>query len=206
VRLIGLISVVIFLASLVGCSRETPKSEAKTSPPEQNIQIAPAPSHTQVDIASQVASVAGVEWKVPPGWALQAPKSMRFATYSIPAAQGDSEGGECAVFYFGTGQGGDVRSNIDRWLSQFESSSDPKESSILVNGIKVTTVAVNGTYLAPSGPMMQSQGKKENYRLLGAIVEAPEGAVFFKATGPSATMTASEKDFESLVNSIQRAK
>jgi hypothetical protein len=206
VHRIGIIISGIILVTLAACSREAPKSEAETSSVEQKIQIAPAPSHTQVAIATEVASVAGVEWKVPAGWTLQPPRSMRFATYTIPAAQGDAEGGECAVFYFGTGQGGDVRTNIDRWISQFESSSDPGETSRLVNGVKVTTVTVSGTYLAPGGPMMQSQGKKENYRLLGAIIEAPEGAVFFKSTGPSATMNASKKDFESLVNSIQLAK
>lgn len=130
---------------------------------------------------------------------------MRAATYSIPAAGGDSEGGECAVFYFGSGQGGDVRSNIDRWIGQFKADSKPEESSQTINGINVTTVKVAGTYLAPSGPMMQSSGEKAGYRLVGTIVEAPEGPVFFKATGPAATMAAAEGDITALVNSIQKS-
>ena len=68
--------------------------------------------------------------------------------------------------------------------------------------LKVTLVEVAGTYLSPGGPMMQSQGKKENYQLLGAIIDAPEGMVFFKATGPANTMKASKQDFDVLVNSV----
>ena len=53
--------------------------------------------------------------------------------------------------------------------------------------------------------MMQSQGKKAGWRLLGAIVEAPDGLVFFKCTGPAATMAKSEKDFQALVKSLSKA-
>ena len=75
-------------------------------------------------------------------------------------------------------------------------------SSQVVHGIKVTMVKISGAYLAPGGPMMQSQGKKENYRLLGAIAEAPEGSVFFKFTGPAATVSAAEESFNSLIASL----
>jgi hypothetical protein len=129
---------------------------------------------------------------------------MRVATYMIPPADGDSDGAECAVFFFGTGQGGDVQSNINRWLGQFENAGKPEQSSKDVNGLHVTLVSVSGTYLAPGGPMMQSQGKKADYRLLGAIIEAPEGAVFFKLTGPLKTVGSAEKEFDSLVSSVSK--
>jgi hypothetical protein len=129
---------------------------------------------------------------------------MRIATYTIPKAADAAEDGECAVFFFGSGQGGDVRSNIDRWISQFETSTKPEESKQNVNGIPVTVVRISGTYLSPGGPMMQSQGKKPDYKLLGAIVEAPQGAVFFKATGPAPTITGAEADFTALLQSIRK--
>ena len=44
---------------------------------------------------------------------------MRAASYTIPPAAGDSEGGECVVYYFGSGQGGGVEANIKRWIGQF---------------------------------------------------------------------------------------
>jgi hypothetical protein len=50
--------------------------------------------------------------------------------------------------------------------------------------------------------MMQSQGKKEKFRLLGAIVEAPQGSVFFKFTGPANTVAAAEEEFDELIESL----
>jgi hypothetical protein len=38
----------------------------------------------------------------------------------------------------------------------------------------------------------------------GAIVEAPEGLVFFKLTGPLNTVAAAENDFNSLLGSVHR--
>jgi hypothetical protein len=52
--------------------------------------------------------------------------------------------------------------------------------------------------------MMQSQGRKPGYRLLGAIAKAPEGLVFFKCTGPGATMGAARGDFDRMVSSLAR--
>jgi hypothetical protein len=73
-----------------------------------------------------------------------------------------------------------------------------------VQGLKVHTVDLAGTYLAPSGPMTQSSGKKANYRLRGAIVEAPEGNVFFKLTGPAATVESAALAFDALVASVRK--
>jgi hypothetical protein len=52
--------------------------------------------------------------------------------------------------------------------------------------------------------MMSPTGKKAGYRLLGAIVEAPAGNVFFKLTGPAATIAAAQADFDALVASIRK--
>jgi hypothetical protein len=73
-----------------------------------------------------------------------------------------------------------------------------------VNGLKVTTVQINGTYMGMGGMMTESSPKKENYRLLGSIIEAPEGLVFFKMTGPLKTVTGAEKEFEAMVGSLTR--
>ena len=62
--------------------------------------------------------------------------------------------------------------------------------------MKVHTITVSGTYLAPSGPAMQSQGKKPGWMLSGAIVEAPDGLVFFKCVGPQATIQKAQADID----------
>jgi hypothetical protein len=162
---------------------------------------APIPLQTSHDTTS---AVAGVHWVVPKTWSQMPPRQMRVATYAVPAAGGDPEGGECAVFFFGSGQGGDVDANIERWAAQFRTPGKPARSAREVNGLKVTLVQIAGTYLAPGGPMMQSQGEKQNYRLLGAIVAAPEGSVFYKLTGPAKTVAAAEADFNTMIGGLSR--
>jgi hypothetical protein len=149
-------------------------------------------------------AAAGLKWKVPAGWSVDTGRPMRVATYAVPAAGGDAEGGECGVFYFGATQGGDVESNIARWVGQFEGASTPQRSTRTVNGVNVSLVQVTGSYLAPSGPMMQSSGTKPGYALLGAIAEGPQGRVFFKLTGPKKTLDASKSAFDAMVASIQK--
>lgn len=149
-------------------------------------------------------TVAGVSWGVPKRWVTGGERPMRAATYVIPATDGDTESAECAVFYFGQGAGGDLTANIDRWVGQFEATSGPDRGTKQVNGMEVTTVRIGGAYLNPSGPMMQSSGKKPGYRLLGAIVAGPQGSVFFKMTGPEKTIASAEGEFEAMVGSLSK--
>jgi hypothetical protein len=129
---------------------------------------------------------------------------MRVATYAVPAVPGDSEAAECAVYHFGKGQGGGVDENMTRWAGQFEGTPKADRSAKEVNGLKVNLVQVAGAYLPPAGPAMQPQGRKDNFRLQGAIVEAPEGAVFFKCTGPARTVVSAQPEFEFLIGSMAR--
>jgi hypothetical protein len=180
-----------------GCSKNGQEQQA---PPQQ--QAAP-PNFASAPATSPTAA-GGIRWKIPGDWTLEADRPMRVATYSVPAASGDAEGGECAAYYFGSDQGGDVQSNVDRWATQFENPTGPTQTTSEIAGMKVTNVVIAGSYLAPGGPMMQSQGKKDHYKLLGAIVEAPQGRVFFKFTGPEKTVDAAKATFESLLASMTK--
>jgi hypothetical protein len=154
-------------------------------------------------LAAVEGSAGGIRWTMPAHWQVAGAKPMRMATYTIPAVKG-AEAGECGVFYFGRNQGGSVDENLSRWARQFESAKPPKNSERTVHGLRVHLTDVSGTYLAPGGPMMQSQGKKEGWRLVGAIVEAPDGLVFFKCVGPAATIQAAQKDFDALLQSLEK--
>ncbi|MEX1275943.1 MAG: hypothetical protein WEE20_08425 [Bacteroidota bacterium] len=181
-----LFPLIILVAFLAGCGKDSSQ--------QSQVNLKEDPS----------AAVAGIRWLLPERWTTQDERPMRVATYTIPAAEGDGEPGECAVFYFGGGQGGDIDMNIQRWGSQFEDAGAAEKSSSQVNGLNVTRVEIAGTYLAPGGPMMESQGRKENFRLLGAIVEGPEGTVFYKFTGPANTLNAAKGEFDAMVGSIKK--
>ena len=155
-------------------------------------------------------TAGGIKWTAPAAWKAQPERPMRAATYTIPKAAGDPEDGECAVFYFGAGQGGGVQANIERWIGQFEAPGGgpadklAKTSKATVDGLSVTRIDLTGTYKAAGGPMMQAGAPKPGYRLLGAIVEGPQGAVFFKFTAPAKTAAAQQPAFEMLLQSISR--
>ena len=153
-------------------------------------------------------AAAGVKWVAPARWGSEAPRPMRVATYRIPPAADDSEAGECGVFFFGTGQGGGVDANVKRWVDQFQQPDGkpivvPKTAKQQISGLSVTTVDVSGTYTGAGGPM-GPKVSKPGYRLLGAIVEAPNGGVFFKLTGPAKTVAAAEKEFQALLRSLRK--
>lgn len=154
------------------------------------------------------ASAGGLLWTKPERWVAGSDRPMRAATYRVPASSGDPEDGECAVFFFGPGQGGGVEANIDRWVGQFEqpdgkdSSSRLKRKTATIAGLEVTSIDLTGTY---SGGMVGGGGTtKPSFRLLGAIVAGPQAPIFFKFTGPVKTVAAAEKEFESMLKSLRR--
>lgn len=154
-------------------------------------------------------SGAGVKWTAPATWKAEAQRPMRLATYTIPAVSGDQNSGECIVSYFGQGQGGAVDANVDRWVGQFQqangkpSKDAAKVEKKTVHGLKVTTIDVSGAYTGMGGPMAAPGGPpKTGYRLLGAIIEGPQGSVFFKFTGPAKTVAQNQAGFDKMITTI----
>ncbi len=187
------------LCAVAGLSLASASPSPCQAPLSSHGSSAPAPTSA----SKPATGVAGVTWTTPGDWAPGKGSAMRVATYVIPGANG-GEDGQCAVFYFGPGQGGGVDDNVTRWERQFKGSPTASRSQRTVDGLGLTLVDIKGTYLNPGGGMMQSRGEKSGYRLLGAIVEAPDGHVFFKLTGPAATVQAAKAGFDSLVGSLRK--
>jgi hypothetical protein len=138
-------------------------------------------------------TVAGLKWTAPAGWKAESgSRPMRAATYTV----GDAE---CAVYFFGQGQGGGIQANLDRWESQFQGSIS-KTGKRTIHGLPVTTIDVSGNYNGMTG----GGAPKPGYRMLGAIVENPAGNVFFKFTGPAKTIAANEAKFNQLLDSVTK--
>ena len=154
-------------------------------------------------------SVAGLSWTPPAGWKSTGTTSMRAATYPVVAVQGDRDGAECVVYFFGLGQGGSIEDNIDRWEGQFKAPGGKpalaKVTKITVHGLPVTTIDVSGEYSGMAGPTATAPAFVPRYRLLGAIIENPGGNVFIKFTGPAKTMAANQAKFQQLLDSFEKA-
>ena len=151
------------------------------------------------------SDAGGIQWKAPSQWKALPDRPMRASTFSVPPAAGDNEPGEMAIFYFGQGQGGSVEANVQRWIGQFQNTTGPaKRSTQKINGFSVTTIELGGAYLFSPTPMSQEKTLKPGYKMLGAIVEAPEGPVFFKFTAPEKTVAANENAFHIMLKSIAK--
>lgn len=146
-------------------------------------------------------------WTVPATWSEEQPASpMRRAQYKVPGKAGD---GECVVFYFGPGQGGDPMANAVRWAEQFaladgsSAQSTMKTSEIVVGGLKVFIVEVAGTYNGGMTMTAMPATPKPGYRLLGAVAPGPDANWYFKFTGPDATVSEQRAAFTSMVQSLK---
>jgi len=144
----------------------------------------------------------------PKGWTKKQPRTRIIEVeFEIPAAKGDEIPGRFTVM----GAGGDVQANIGRWYGQFEQpGGDSKEKAkvekMTVAGKTVHYVDLAGTYKdSPSGPFAGGKTtKRENYRMLAAIVETKEaGNYFLKFYGPKATVTENEKAFKGMLESLE---
>ena len=150
-----------------------------------------------------IVATASFRFELPAGWRREQPSSgMRLAQAVVP---GESGPGELAVFHFGAGQGGGVESNFERWLGQVEQAKGavPERGDFAVNGFKASWIDARGTLLPSnmgSGPTTPQPG----FRLLGAVVEGEGGPLFFKVTGPEATLAKEREAFFGLLRGVRR--
>lgn len=209
------------LVVLVGCTRN-PEVGAESEPLSPEVPAAPAapasaerptppPSAAQAEPFDPARpEVAGVKFVVPPPFSYRAPTagSMRLAEYVVPEREGERPA-SMTIFHF-AGMGGAVRDNVNRWVAQFTTPegapiTSPSITTRTVAGMEVTLVDVSGTYRgmnfggAPTAP-------EPSQRMLGAIVAAPRGPVFFKLVGPASVVERASAAFTLLVDSFEPAR
>jgi hypothetical protein len=104
---------------------------------------------------------------------------------------------------------GGVAANVDRWKGQFEGvkEGDVKEEKKDISGATVYIVDIAGTFKESMGGGPFAPGKiekRENYRMLGAIIETKDsGTIFVKMTGPQATVESLVEDFKKSVLEVK---
>ena len=212
----GVFLVAILVLAFVAWRRSLPPPTPADAPAASSTPAAPAPEPGPGSSSAPAGSPAtpaapaadlpggpsGLTWTVPDSWHAGGARAMRLATYVVGGSDPASTG-ECAVFYFGPGLGGGVDENVNRWLGQFDANANNSRRTFKVHDLPVTRVEIAGTFLAP-GVDMRSQGKLASWKLLGAIVEGPKGAVFFKFTGPASVVDRATDDFDALIASIEK--
>jgi hypothetical protein len=196
----AVVTTTILAALIAGCSSGDKKEAAGGAKGGESQMQQAAEGHQN--------SAGGITWTAPSDWKTGPAQQMRVVTYLISAIEGDVDSAELAVFHF-PGSGGAKDANLQRWAGQFE-QADGRNSADLAkikemkaNGLKITTIELAGIYRVSAGPMMEVKEKKTGYALKGAIIEGPQGMVFFKMTGPEKTVAASGDDFSKMINSAK---
>ncbi|MGE0479564.1 MAG: hypothetical protein AB7Q17_03730 [Phycisphaerae bacterium] len=152
-----------------------------------------------------------LEYDAPEDWQKQQPANpARRAQFGLPRAEGDPEDGLLVLSYFGKSQGGPIDANLQRWAMMFTTAegkpvadSDVVRRESEVNGLKVWSIDVSGRYADAMSRPSQPGPTAEDFRLLGAIVETPDGKWFFKATGPAATMAKHHDAFMKMLQTVR---
>ena len=149
-------------------------------------------------------------WDTPAGWVAEQPRNpMRRAQYRLPGRDGAADG-ECAVFYFGPGQGGDAQGNVERWVAMLSkpdgSPVQGKVSEQKIGPRTVTRVEAAGTYHAVAMTMGgEPPPPQPGWLLLGAVVPGPDANWFFRCAGPEKTIAAQRGGFDALLASVREA-
>lgn len=217
-RFVSLALGVFALAACTGPDEST-KSSAVASPTEHAPQSYLVPGHTALG-ASSAGSAApratppaeddapqGGEllWKKPDAWEeVPSPSGgmiARLATYRVPHDKKDDKGKDAEMTV--TRAGGDVDSNVQRWVGQFEEKPTADVKTIEGPGFKVTRVAITGTFGGGMAPGGEKTAGQPDQTLLAAIVDTGGDLYFFKLLGPKATVEAASKDFEALLGSFR---
>lgn len=149
--------------------------------------------------------IDGIKSRVPESWKQKdTDGKMRILHFIIPKEKGDEHDGEFLVFFFGKGGGGGVDANIMRWKGMMTAPEGKsiddlaKIEKVKVGDVPVTVLDVTGTYTHKARPFDPNEKgeKRPDYRLIGMIIESPNGPFFVRITGPAKTIEANKKGID----------
>ncbi|MHB8078826.1 MAG: hypothetical protein ACYDIE_06190 [Candidatus Krumholzibacteriia bacterium] len=170
-----------------------------------------------VALDGKEVSIAGVTVKAPGVWKDFGPSGMRAASYAFGPIGGDADSATVAVFYFGKQGGGAIEANFDRWLGQMampgggDPSTSAKRADGTADGMPFHHMEVAGTYNGAAmsggmGGMGAGSSARPGYFMSAAVLEGPEGSLFFKLTGPEKTARAMNAAFLTMLQAARKAK
>ena len=150
-----------------------------------------------------------LQFEMPEGWEPRPVSSaLRRAQYELPTGEDGESGGELVIYYFGPGEGGPMRANLDRWKGQFTTAEGAplpadavREESFESNGMQMTLLEVHGTYNNSMMPGAGGGSTTAENRMIAGIVQTETGPWFIKAVGPDAAIAAERENITAFLKS-----
>jgi hypothetical protein len=168
----------------------------------------PSDRDASVSLSGPSFPVGNLIFTIPSKWKIEMVESpARGGQWRVPPLHGDGHGGEVVVFFFGPGIGGGWKENIEAWIgTMFNAAGHPAAAEVkhhTTGGFKISQVVIFGTYnqvvSLPGVPPVP----KSNYGLLGAVIENPQGTIYWRFTGPEALITANLPLFNKVIDSVK---
>jgi len=170
--------------------------------------LAPARDN-DVYLSGPAFPVAGLKFTVPSRWQSEPALSpFRIGQWRVPLAHGmEGEGGEVVAFYFGPGTGGTAKENIEGWIgTMLNAEGHPAAAEVKhheTGGFKISQVVIFGTYNETIPSAGVPPVAKPNHGLLGAVIETPQGNIYWRFTGPEPLITANLPLFNKVIDSLK---
>jgi hypothetical protein len=142
--------------------------------------------------------VQNITYKLPDSWNAQiSDKQFRLLELSL------KDDGDFSVVLFANIQG-TADQNIERWINQFQvEDSNIETIKDTLSSKYISTVELYGTYEVPN--MVNRNAPKElknNYGLLGGVIEFGNSIYFIKAVGENSLIKANKSNFNEFIYSI----
>ncbi|MEZ4386672.1 MAG: hypothetical protein R3D98_03690 [Candidatus Krumholzibacteriia bacterium] len=209
-RSLALPALLVCLGLVAACGGKQDSTPAAGQTTADAARPAPHDPHAGHDHPAAAGDVvlAGVVVTPPAAWQDLGPNGMRQAQFRLPAVAGDADAAEVNVFYFGPASGGGVEANLQRWIGQMTVADgvQPTRSTFSADGMNGHLVELDGTYNSGGMRPMGGAGEaKAGYRLVGVVLEGPQGSLFFKLTGPVATAKVMQDELLAMVKGARKA-
>ncbi|MEE9295372.1 MAG: hypothetical protein V3W34_10485 [Phycisphaerae bacterium] len=167
-----------------------------------------------VQLTEARLTLTGIGFSIPQGWVSQDPGMTtssfalsRKAQFRLPKADNEPEDAVVAITHFPNMKGMD-QANLQRWYGQFEQPDGRATVEVAtraeyrIGEVLITLVDIPGT-MRSGGPMMGGGPRKENFRMLAAIVNHKQGPHFVKVTGPAAVVERFKPSVVAFLKSVQ---
>jgi hypothetical protein len=152
---------------------------------------------------AQRDSVRNISYKLPDTWnAVESEEQIRFLEITLNTNE------DFSLVLFGN-IGGTADQNIERWINQFKKDDSFNQGNIIVerdslDNKYITLLEMYGNYEVPNmGNPSQEKTLKNNYGLLGGVIEFPNSLYFVKAVGLNSAISSNKDNFEKFVYSIR---
>jgi len=148
-----------------------------------------------------VVTLAGMKSTTPADWKPETPSiAMRMAQFKLPAAEGDKDGAELAVFKMTAS--GSVDQNLDRQRGKFlpapgKDKVEEKKDTLKVGTAEATYLDLTGTFKKKENPMAEKFTPVPGQRQLYVLFDSKEGDSYYLVLlGPEKTVAKHKKAFE----------